>query len=94
MMGTYYKVACDETKENIDPGSINDLGVKKHAVAAPEHPLGPIVVFALVTRWFGKKCRAVIDVDDDLGYFDYKDITKEVIEAYNKEYHTNLEFTG
>lgn len=33
-MGIYYKISCADLRENIDPGSINDLGIKASATRA------------------------------------------------------------
>lgn len=87
-MGVYYKAACDELREKIDPGKINDLGVKAGAIAHPEHPFGSIVVFSMLGRWNGCTVRLANDSDDDEGYFDYQDVTKQVVEAYNEKYGT------
>lgn len=92
-MGTYYKVCCDEMRESICPGQINDLGIKLGAIVHPSHPFGAVVVFAMATRWEGKQCRIVNDCDDDPGYFDYKEVTKEVLAAYNQYTGTELRFT-
>ena len=61
-MGIYYQVACDELKERIDPGSIDNLGIKAGSIAHPKHPFGQVVIFALLTRWFGKSIRLVDDI--------------------------------
>ena len=45
-MGIYYRAACDELRESIDPGDINNLGNKIGAIAHPEHPFGAVLVFA------------------------------------------------
>lgn len=92
-MGIYYQVACDATQERIDPGGINDLGIKADAIAYPKHPFGPVVIYAMLTRWSGKSVRLVNDLGDDPGYFDYADITGEIIAEYNKKYGTNLVHT-
>jgi hypothetical protein len=96
-MGVYYKVVCDELKETISPGRINDLGVKAHAIAYPTHPFGPLVVFTLLTRWTARTCRIISDEQhEDIYYGDeYKDITEKMIGEYNKEYdkHEPLKFT-
>ena len=96
-MGIYYMIACDELKERIDPGHINNLGIKAHAIAHPKHPLGSVVIFALLYRWRGKVIRLANDAGNDAGYDDYKDVTNEVIDEYNTEYmgsvFTPLTFT-
>lgn len=92
-MGVYYKIACDEAKECIDPGSINGLGIKARAIAAPDHPFGAVVMFAMLTRW-EHPIRLVDDCTEDPGYFDYKDVTEEVLKEYNERYKTELQFTG
>jgi len=93
-MGIYYAIACDELKERIEPGSINNLGIKQHAIAHPNHPFGSVSVFALVTRWRGKTARIVNDCADDPGYYEYTDVTRQIVDEYNAEYGTTLEFTG
>lgn len=85
-MGVYYKIACDEVKESIEPGDINDLGIKLNAISAPDHPFGAVCVFAMARRWACRPCRIVDDCGDDPGYFDYADVTEEVIKAYNEVY--------
>jgi hypothetical protein len=92
-MGVYYKAACDEAKEQIDPGHINDLGVKAGSIAHPEHPFGPVVIFAMLYRWKAP-VRIANDTADDDGYFVYADVTEEVLKAYNERYKTQLMFTG
>ena len=92
-MGIYYQVACDDLKERIDPGSIDDLGTKAGAIAHPEHPFGAIVIFALSTRWKGESIRLVDDRGDDAGYFDYEEVTKYVLRDYNEFYNTGYQFT-
>lgn len=95
-MGTYYKMACDDLKESIDPGDINGLGIKEFAIAYPTHPFGPVIVFAMLERWKGHACRLVNDLTDDPGYFDYRNVTREVIEDYNARYPDAkpLRYTG
>jgi hypothetical protein len=93
-MGVYYQVACDEDRERIDPGSINDLGIKVGAIAHPNHPFGSVVVFAMSHRWHGKPTRIVDDLGSDPGYFDYNEVTEEVVKEYNEYYKTSLKFTG
>ncbi len=93
-MGIYYVIACDELKEKIEPGSINNLGIKQRAIAHPDHPFGPVSVFALVTRWRDKAARVLNDGGDDPGYFEYTDVTQQIIDEYNSEYRTALKFTG
>ena len=92
-MGVYFKVACDEAKECIDPGSINDLGVKAGSIAHPEHPFGPVVVYATLHRWHSP-IRLANDSHDDPGYYDYLDVTEEVLREYNQTYNTHFRFTG
>lgn len=91
-MGIYYKIACDEVKECIDPGHINDLGIKAGAIAAPDHPFGSVVVFAMVMRW-DHPVRLVNDSGDDPAYFEYTDVTEDVLKEYNERYKTELKFT-
>ena len=93
-MGTYYKIACDELKERIDPGSIDNLGIKWRSIAHPDHPFGSVAIFALVTRWEGKAARIANDLCDDAGYFEYADVTQQIMVEYNLEYGTALRFTG
>lgn len=93
-MGVYYVIACDKLKEKIDPGSINDLGMKQHAIAHQKHPFGSVVIFALVTRWCNQTARIANDYNDDPGYYEYTDITQQIINEYNTEYETILQFTG
>ena len=92
-MGTYYQIACDELKERIDPGSINNLGVKAKKIAHSEHQFGSVVVFALLTRWKGKNIRLVDDCGNDPGYFEYKEVTEDVLKEYNEVYGTEYKFT-
>ncbi len=93
-MGLYYQLVCDELKERIDPGNINDLGIKASAIAAPEHPLGSVAVFAMLKRWGDKPVRLVNDESDDPAYWEYQNVTKNVLQDYNACYDTNLQFTG
>jgi hypothetical protein len=93
-MGVYYKIVCDEKKESIDPGEINDLGIKASSIANPTHPFGPLVIFASLHRWNQLPIRLVNDTGDDDGYFRYDNVTEYIIEEYNKVYDTNLVFTG
>jgi len=93
-MGVYYQAACDETKERIDPSNINGLGIKAGPIACPMHPFGAVVIFAMLHRWNSKQVRLVNDTQEDPGYFEYTEVTKDVLSAYNKHYETNLEFTG
>ena len=94
-MGIYYMIACDELKERIDPGAINKLGIKEHAIthhaiAHLEHPFGAVVVFALLNRWERKVIRLANDMSgEDLGYFDYTDVTEAILSDYNT-YYKNL----
>lgn len=90
-MGVYYKAACDELREKIDPGKINDLGVKASAIAHPDHPFGSVVVFAMLGRWSGHATRLANDTEDDEGYFGYQDVTKQVVQDYNERYGTEYE---
>ena len=83
-MGNYYKVACDELKENIDPGDIDNLGIKRLSIDWFEHPFGAVVIFAMLTRWAGKDVRLVDDCGEDPGYFEYKNVTRHILEEYNK----------
>ena len=93
-MGIYYAVACDKFKESIDPGAINNLGIKAGSIAHPNHPLGAVIIFAALYRWQGEPIRVVNDLGDDPGYFEYRDVTKEVLKEYNEYYSTDLRFTG
>jgi len=90
-MGVYYKLVCDEVKESIDPGSINNLGNKAGAIANLEHPLGAVAMLTLIHRW-RDPVRLISDEED--AYFDYTDITKEALKMYNFAYNTQLRFTG
>lgn len=92
-MGTYYQVACDQHKERIDPGDINNKGIKAHAIAHPNHEFGPVVIFAMLRRW-NAPIRLADDTREDEGYFDYKNVTQQVIADYNEVYGTSLEYTG
>ena len=92
-MGTYYQVACDERKERIDPGDIDDLGIKAGPIAHPKHPFGPVVMFAMLHRW-RRPVRLVNDCAEDPGYFEYENVTEEVLAAYNEYYETEFKFTG
>lgn len=92
-MGVYYKVACDEAKENIDPGAIDDLGIKAPAIAALDHPFGAVVIYAMLYFW-KHPVRLVNDMLDDPGYFEYSDVTADVLKAYNERYETNMQYTG
>lgn len=51
-------------------------------------------MFAMLYRWKAP-IRLANDHDgDDPGYFDYKEVTEEVLNEYNKYYNTQLVFTG
>jgi hypothetical protein len=93
-MGVYYKIACDKRKERIDPGEIDNLGNKSGAIAHPDHPFGMVVIFALTTRWARESIRLVDDLAGDPGYYDYEDVTKDILAEYNEIYNTSLIFTG
>lgn len=93
-MGTYYCIACDELKEKIDPGDIDDCGIKQGSIGHLQHPVGPVSIFALCRRWRNKEIRLACDSSDDPGYNDYTNVTKEILEEYNMEYQTNLTYTG
>jgi hypothetical protein len=93
-MGTYYCVCCDELKEKIDPGDIDDLGVKESSIGHFKHPIGQITIFTLTRRWRNKSIRLANDSGNDDGYFNYEDVTKIVIEEYNNCYKTNIKYTG
>lgn len=84
-MGVYYKIACDQAREVIDPGDVNDFGIKFSSITCLDHPIGSLTIFALGRRWSGKTVRLVDDCgDDDTPYFTYRDVTREVIEEYNE----------
>lgn len=85
-MGVYYAAVCDAKRERIDPGYINNMGIKRGAIAFPNHPLGPIVIFALVSgRW--PSARLAHDAGgDDEAYENYTDVTAEVVAEYVAEY--------
>lgn len=94
-MGIYYKVACDDLKESICPGNINDLGIKSGAIANPNHPFGAVVIFAMTYRWSRKKVRLITDTgygEDE--YYTYTDVTEQILNEYNEMYGTLLRFTG
>ena len=93
-MGVYYCVSCDELKEMIYPGDINGLGVKQGAIGNLEHPIGAVTIFAMCSRWRNKKIRLANDSGDDPGYDHYTNVTKEILEEYNKMYKTDLIYTG
>ena len=93
-MGIYYKVACDDHRECIDPGSIDGLSVKASGIASTAHPLGAVTLFALLNRWCGATVRLADDLADDPGYYDYVDVTAEVLAEYNQKYGTDLKYTG
>ena len=93
-MGVYYQVACDELQERIDPGSVDNFSIKAWAIAHRDNPFGQFVIFALRTRWIGKSVRLVHDSGDDPGYFDYKEVTEDIVHSYNDEYKTFYQFTG
>jgi hypothetical protein len=92
-MGVYYQVGCEEAKEVIDPGQIDDLGCKIKAIASPDHPFGSVVIFAMARRWCGKTAEVIADYDEkfDVGF---TNVTEEVLKEYNEYYQTNLRFTG
>jgi len=92
-MATYYKIACDKKKEHINPGYINNLGIKKYAIADLEHPLGAIAIFAMLNRWEFSEVRLVSDANFDEAYYCYTDVTEEVLSEYNKYYDTQIHYT-
>ena len=85
-MGIYYDAVCDEKRERIEPGHINDLGIKAYAIAFPTHPFGPVVIFAMLSRW--RNCAVRLQADESCpeDVFDYKDVTAEVVAAYVEHY--------
>lgn len=94
-MGTYYMVACDKLKERINPSNINNLGIKAGPIAHPNHPFGQVVMFALLNRWSNESIRLVNDgQSDEDAFFEYADVTKEVLSDYNEYYQVELIFTG
>lgn len=92
-MGIYYEAVCDDLKERIDPGNINDLGNKLLSISHPQHPFGQVVVFAMAHRWVGKAARIVDDLGEDYQDLGYKEVTEEVLTDYNKIYGTKLNAT-
>jgi hypothetical protein len=92
-MGVYYKAACDDLQERIDPGHIENLGIKAGSIARSEHPFGSLVIFAMLYRWRNHGVRIADDLGDDPGYFEYRDITGEVLAEYNKSYGTTFKHT-
>lgn len=89
-MGIEFTIACDATKEKIDPARIDGFGSKAGPIAHPNHPLGALAVFAMLYRWAWSPVRLAADGGDDSGYYDYTDVTDEVIEEYNHFYGTEL----
>ena len=87
-MGVYYKAVCDELQESIDPGRINDGGVKGYAIAHPTHEFGPVVILAMLGRWRRHSVRLVTHENPhaDNPYHSYTDVTKQVIAEYNSLY--------
>ena len=85
-MGVYYMIACDELKERIEPGDVFGLGIKRGAITSVEHPIGALVINTLMGRWNGRSCRVADDCGEDPGYFEYTDVTEEVMADYNEEW--------
>jgi len=97
-MGAYYKLVCDELRESIDPGAINNCGIKLGSISFPNHPFGSVSIFAMSIVWgIDYKFRLINDERYPEEYFDYKDITKQIIDRYNDCYCTEenkLQYTG
>jgi len=89
-MSVYYKIACDEVREHICPGDINDGGMKEYSISSPLSAFGPVAVFAMWNRWEGKPCRIVSDSGEAIAYDDYTDVTKAVLDDYNEYYEKHL----
>jgi hypothetical protein len=95
-MGVYYRIVCHSRRECIEPGSINNLGIKLSSITHPSHPIGTLAVFALVDRNWD----AVSLVSDGTDLYDeYSDVTRELIEAFNAWFKDRpevepLRFTG
>lgn len=93
-MGTYFAVACDELKEKLDPGSVNNGPIKLGGMCMRGNPFGALTLYTMAGgRWYRKACRIVNDSADDPGYFDYTDVTAEAIIEYNDSYEESLEHT-
>jgi hypothetical protein len=98
-MGTVYAIVCDEVREKIDPSSISGNHNKLHRICEPGHPIGAVALFALWSRWewFPITLAADTAVEDPLTglqpYDDYRDVTSQVLAAYNDYYDTDLQYT-
>ncbi len=95
-MGVYYKIVCDALKESIDPGELDDCGVKLGSIAYPGHPLGMVTIHALSSRWMNQSCRLANDSGgDDEAYSEYRDVTEVLVTDFNARYHkeTPVKFT-
>lgn len=87
-MGTYYKIACPELKELIDP-DIDGNGIKLAAISHPGAVFPRVAIFAMANRWADKLCRVVADDGQHEGdYYNFKDVTDEVLVKYNALYGT------
>lgn len=94
-MGTYYHVVCIDLKEKIEPGDINDLGIKGWSYRAFRTPLWSDSNFRDANKMERKSVHLMGDYRDDIDiYNDYINVTKQLIDEYNKYYKTDLVFTG
>lgn len=84
-MGVYHKIVCDYHKETLDPGEIDDLGNKYDAIMHPEHPIGSLMMFTILTRW-RKPIRIVTDDEEEYYSRRYVDVTAEMLKSQRKYY--------
>lgn len=98
-MGTLYAIACDALAEKIVPSSVNGERGKLDSIGHLEHPVGSLVLFTMWRLWDFNPVTMVTDnaIEDPVTglqpYDDYKDITKDAIEAYNDYYGSDLQYT-
>jgi hypothetical protein len=94
-MGIYYAYANDSKKEIIFP-MIDDgesvAGSKKHNFMCRDHPIHFLLCVALMYRWCGDSVRLCNDYNDEDIYFEYKDVTCEVVKIANEKAGMNFTY--
>lgn len=97
-MSTSVKVLCVKRWETLDPDRIMRDGKwcssHEFGIAHPNHPLGHLLLYAMVHRWTQGGQVTLIDESHDF-YTDYfedtHDVTDLIVHDYNKAYGTTFE---
>ena len=88
-MGIYYAVGCDTLKERISFANVGNYGIKSDSTAFPGHPLGAVIIFALLNRWHGMSIKLINDSYDEEEYYNYTNVTSFVLHDYDEKYKTS-----